>query len=80
MAYKSKAQEHQEKLESLIELANTPDDELKKMTFKEKQKVFNAKNKLCRVAWNTKEQGQFINHEKQQKKKEKEAKKKAQKS
>ncbi len=38
-----------EKIEELIKIANTPEEELSKMSFKEKQKVFSAKNKLCKV-------------------------------
>lgn len=62
MAYKSKKQE---RFEEIVELANTSDEELKNMSYKEKQKVYNAKNKLGKVVWNTKTQGQFINYEKQ---------------
>lgn len=33
----------------VIKLANTPEEEYSKMSFKEKQAVFKAKNKLCKV-------------------------------
>ncbi|MBQ9658713.1 MAG: hypothetical protein IJV31_08105 [Clostridia bacterium] len=75
MAYKSKKQE---RFEEIVELANTSDEELKNMSYKEKQKVYNAKNKLGKITWNSKAQGQFINYEKQ-KLKEQRRKKKCQK-
>lgn len=33
----------------VIKLANTPEEELAKMNYKEKQAVFRAKSKLCNV-------------------------------
>lgn len=33
----------------VIKLANTPEEELAKMSYKEKQAVFRAKSKLCNV-------------------------------
>ena len=37
------------KIQELSKLANTPEEELSKMSYKEKQKVYRAKNKLCHV-------------------------------
>ena len=48
-----KDKDKKEKLEELINLANTPEEELEKMTFRDKQKVYKAKNKLCRKSWDS---------------------------
>lgn len=48
-----KDKDKKEKLEELINLANTPDEELEKMNFRDKQKVYKAKNKLCRKSWDS---------------------------
>lgn len=37
------------KTQELIEIANTPDDKLEKMNYKEKQAVYRARTKLCKV-------------------------------
>lgn len=42
-----------EKLHELIDLANTPDKEIQKMSFKDKQKVFKAKSQLCHKCWDS---------------------------
>lgn len=42
-----------EKLQELIDLANTPDEEIQKMSFKDKQKVFKAKSQLCHKCWDS---------------------------
>ena len=38
-----------DKLEELLEITNISEEELEKLNFKEKQKYFKARNKLCRV-------------------------------
>lgn len=48
-----KDKDKKEKLEELINLANTPEEELEKMNFRDKQKVYKAKNKLCRKSWDS---------------------------
>jgi len=48
-----KDKDKKEKLEELINLANTPDEELEMMNFRDKQKVYKAKNKLCRKSWDS---------------------------
>ena len=40
-------------IQELINLANTSDKDLSKMNFKEKQKVFKAKNQLCNKFWDS---------------------------
>lgn len=42
-----------EKLQELIDLANTPDEEIQKMSFRDKQKVFKAKSQLCHKCWDS---------------------------
>lgn len=42
-----------EKLQELIDLANTTDEEIQKMSFKDKQKVFKAKSQLCHKCWDS---------------------------
>lgn len=42
-------QQKSQQLKELVELAETPEEELSKMNYKEKQKVFRAKSKLCNV-------------------------------
>lgn len=37
------------KIQEISKIANTPEEELSKMDYKGKQKVYRAKNKLCRV-------------------------------
>lgn len=39
------------KLNEFIELANTNDKQLSKMNYKDKQKVFKAKSKLCKLVF-----------------------------
>lgn len=46
-----KEKERKEKLEKLIKLTNTSDEDLAKMNFKEKQAVFKAKNSLCKIVF-----------------------------
>lgn len=48
-----KHKDKNENLEESINLANTPEEELEKMTFRDKQKVYKAKNKLCRKFWDS---------------------------
>lgn len=48
-----KDKDKKEKLEELINLANTPEEELEKMNFRDKQKVYKAKNKLCKKSWDS---------------------------
>ena len=48
-----KDKERQEKLEELVDLANTPEEELKKMSYKDKQKVYVAKSRLGRKTWDS---------------------------
>lgn len=48
-----KDKDKKEKLEELINLANTPEEELEKMNFRDKQKVYKAKNRLCRKSWDS---------------------------
>lgn len=48
-----KLKDEKEKLQKLIDLANTPDEEIEKMSFKDKQKVFKAKNQLCHKCWDS---------------------------
>ena len=50
---KDKMKTKSEKLQELIDLANTPDEELKEMSFKDKQKVFKAKSQLCHKTWDS---------------------------
>lgn len=40
--------ERKQEIDDLIKLANTPEEEYSKMSYKEKQAVFRAKNKLCK--------------------------------
>ena len=47
------------KLKETVDLANTSDKKLEKMSWKEKQKVYKAKSSLCRVVWNSGEQGTY---------------------
>ena len=47
------------KLKETVDLANTSDKKLEKMSWKEKQKVYKAKSSLCRVVWNSSEQGTY---------------------
>lgn len=39
-------QQKSQQLKELVELAETPEEELSKMSYKDKQKVFRAKNKI----------------------------------
>ena len=48
MQIKSKKEE---KLNKMIKLANTSDEKLEKMNWKEKQAVYKAKSSLCKVAF-----------------------------
>ena len=57
----SKTYKHTKKLEELIKYANTSDKKLEKMSYKEKQKVFKAKNSLCNLAWNSSKNGTYRN-------------------
>lgn len=41
------------KLEEAIKLANTSEEDLEKMNYKEKQKVFKAKSSLCKIVWDS---------------------------
>lgn len=41
--------ERKKVIDDLIKLANIPEEEYSKMSFKEKQAVFRAKSKLCNV-------------------------------
>lgn len=50
---KDKMKTRSEKLQELIKLANTSDKDLSKMSYKEKQKVFKAKNQLCNKVWDS---------------------------
>lgn len=43
--------ERQELLKKTLKLANTSDEELAKMSFREKQAVFKAKNSLIKIAF-----------------------------
>ena len=54
-----KDKEKHEKLEAMIKLAETSDEELAKMNYKEKQQVFKAKNGLCRIVWKSGEKGTY---------------------
>ena len=46
---KDKMKTRSEKMQELIKLANTSDKDLSKMSYKERQKVFKAKNQLCKI-------------------------------
>ena len=48
-----KLEERNKKLEKTIQLANTSDEDLEKMSFREKQKVFKAKASLCKIVWDS---------------------------
>lgn len=48
-----KDKDKKEKLEELINLANTPEEELEKMNYRDKQKVYKAKNRLCKKTWDS---------------------------
>ena len=50
---KDKIKTKSEKLKELINLANTSDKDLSKMNYKEKQKVFKARNQLCNKFWDS---------------------------
>ena len=39
------------KLEELLKIVSISDEELEKLTYKEKQKYYRAKNKLCKVVF-----------------------------
>lgn len=41
------------KLEEAIKLANTSEEDLEKMNYKEKQKVFKAKSSLYKIVWDS---------------------------
>lgn len=56
----------EKKIKELLELANTPDEELEKMNYKEKQAVYRAKSKLCNVVWKSNEKGTFKNTKKEE--------------
>ncbi len=40
---------NEDKLQELLEITNISEEELKKLNFKDKQKYFRARNKLCKV-------------------------------
>ena len=40
---------HNKELQEKIQLASTTNEELKDMSYKDKQKIFKAKNELCKV-------------------------------
>lgn len=44
-----------DKLEHLIDLANKTDEEIEKMNYKEKQKVYKAKSSLGKIVFNSKD-------------------------
>lgn len=48
-----KKKEKNKELEELINLANTSDEDLKKMNYRDKQKVYKAKNRLCKKFWDS---------------------------
>lgn len=48
-----KYKKRQAMLEELINLANTSDEDLEKMDYREKQKVYKSKNILCRRIWDS---------------------------
>lgn len=48
-----KLEERNKILEKTIQLANTSDEDLEKMSFREKQKVFKAKTSLCKKVWDS---------------------------
>lgn len=50
-------------LDNLIRLANTSDEDLRKMNFKDKQKVYKAKNRLCIRSWDS-SKGTYIKNNK----------------
>lgn len=50
---KDKMKTRSEKMQELIKLANTSEKDLAKMNYKEKQKVFKAKNQLCSKVWDS---------------------------
>lgn len=41
----------EDKLEKLLKIVSISDEELEKLTYKEKQKYYRAKNKLCKVVF-----------------------------
>lgn len=52
------------KLEELTKTANVSDEELQNMSYKDKQKVFKAKNMLCKIVWKSGEKGTLIKQRK----------------
>jgi hypothetical protein len=40
-----------DRLEELLKIVSISDEELEKLTYKEKQKYYRAKNKLCKVVF-----------------------------
>lgn len=40
-----------DRLEELLKIISISDEELEKLTYKEKQKYYRAKNKLCKVVF-----------------------------
>ena len=50
---KDKMKTRSEKMQELIKLTNTSEKDLAKMNYKEKQKVFKAKNQLCNKFWDS---------------------------
>ena len=53
------------KLRELLEITNISDEELEKLNFKEKQRYFKAKNKLCKVFFVSKnESGKGLTYKK----------------
>ena len=41
----------EDKLEKLLKIVSISDEDLEKLTYKEKQKYYRAKNKLCKVVF-----------------------------
>ena len=48
--------ERKEKVDKLIELANKTDEEVEKMSFKEKQQYYKAKSKLGTIIFKSKDE------------------------